>query len=308
MALAILACGRVGAQSSQVQARITDAVDVNDLVTLKGNTHQLARPEFDRGPAPSDLALNRMLLILTRSPEQEAALKTLLDQQQDKSSPNYHHWLTPQQFGQQFGPADSDIAEVTAWLGSYGFHDVHVANGRVAIEFSGSASQVQSAFHTSIHKFVVDGAEHWANASDPQIPAALAPVVAGVFTLHDFYKAPQIQVADEKFTATVAPGGRPQFTAGSGMHALVPADYWKIYNFGASPPDTFAVIAIVARSNINTEDVLAFHDFTFDQAFVPQVIVNGPDPGDLGGNEEAEAVLDSTWSAAAAPAAGLFLV
>ena len=307
-ALAILACGRVAAQSSQVQARITNATDVNNLVTLKGNTHQLARPEFDRGPAPLDLALNRMLLVLTRSPEQEVALKALLDQQQDKSSPNYHRWLTPQQFGQQFGPADSDIAQVTAWLESYGFHDVHVANGRVAIEFSGTASQLESAFHTSIHKFVFNGEEHWANASDPQIPAALAPVVAGVFTLHNFLKAPQIQLTDEKFTATVGPNGHPQFSSSSGLHALVPADYWRIYNFGASPPNTFAHIAIVARSNINTEDVLNFHNYTFDQAFVPQVIVNGPDPGDLGGGEEAEAVLDSTWSAAAAPSAPLFLV
>jgi hypothetical protein len=308
LTLAMLGGDRAAAQSSQVHARITDAINVNNLVTLKGNTHPLARLEFDRGPAPSDLALNRMLLVLTRSPEQESALKSLLDQQQDKSSPNYHRWLTPQQFGQQFGAADSDIAQVTAWLESYGFHDVHVANGRVAIEFSGTASRLESAFHTSIHKFVFNEEEHWANASDPQIPAALAPVVAGVFTLHNFLKAPQIQLADEKFTATVGADGHPQFSSGSGLHALVPADYWKIYNFGASPPDTFAKIAIVARSNINTEDVLNFHFYTFDQAFSPQVILNGPDPGDLGGNEEAEAVLDSTWSAAAAPSAGVFLV
>ncbi len=308
LTLATLAGGRSAAQSSQVQARITDVIDVNDLVTLKGNTHQLARLEFDRGPAPSDLALNRMLLVLTRSPEQESALKTLLDRQQDKSSPNYHRWLTPRQFGQQFGPADGDIAQVTAWLESYGFHDVHVANGRVAIEFSGSASQVQSAFHTSIHKFVYDGVEHWANATDPQIPAALAPVVAGVFTLHNFYKAPQIQLADAPIPATIGANGHPQFTSGSGVHALAPADYYKIYNFNPLQPFTDASIALVGRSNINVEDVINLHFFTFDQASIPQVLVNGPDPGDLGGNEEGEAVLDTTWAGAVAPTAFVTLV
>ena len=40
--------------------------------------------------------------------------------------------------------------------------------------------------------YVVNGVAHWANASDPQIPAALTPVVAGISTLHTFRKAPQI--------------------------------------------------------------------------------------------------------------------
>ena len=136
-------------------------------ITLKGNTHPLARPEFDRGPAPANLPLNRMLLVLSRSQEQEAALEALLDQQQDKSSPNYHNWLTPEQFGQQFGPADQDIQAVTSWLQTHGFQVNRVSNGRVVIEFSGTASQLQEAFHTEIHKYAVNGEEHWANFDRP---------------------------------------------------------------------------------------------------------------------------------------------
>ncbi|MGH9612533.1 MAG: protease pro-enzyme activation domain-containing protein, partial [Bryobacteraceae bacterium] len=122
--------------------RITQAVNENRLVVLKDNTHPLARAEFDRGAARVDLPMDRMLLVLKRSPEQDAALKDLLEKQQVKSSPEYHRWLTPEQFGQRFGPADQDIQTVTFWLRSHGFHVNNVAKGRTVIEFSGTAGQV----------------------------------------------------------------------------------------------------------------------------------------------------------------------
>lgn len=298
----ILSAARSAAQNNPAPARITRAIDENNLVALPGNVHPLARAQFDRGPAPPDLALNRMLLVLSRGPEQESSLQALLDQLQDKSSPQYHRWLTPQQFGQQFGPSDSDISQITSWLQIHGFHDIHVSNGRVTIEFSGDASQLQEAFHTSIHRYVVNGAEHWANANDPQIPAALAPVVAGVFTLHDFLKAPQSHAEPQAFTARVRAGNRPQFTGSSGLHALAPGDFYTIYNFNPIQIFADASVAIVARTNINVQDVRDFLEFTLNNAgSTPQVLVNGPDPGDLGGGEETEAVLDATWVTAAAP-------
>ena len=104
-----------------MRARVTQAVDMQNLVTLRGNVHPLARPEFDQGVAPDDLPMERMLLVLQRGADQEAALRQLLDDQQVKSSPLFHQWLTPEQFGQQFGPADSDLQAVTDWLASQGF-------------------------------------------------------------------------------------------------------------------------------------------------------------------------------------------
>src|SRR5215831_6919938 len=153
-------------------ARITDAVDEAKLTVLRGNVHPLAQKQFDQGPAPSAIPLHRMLLLLQRSPLQEHALVTLLDAQQDKSSPTYHKWLTPDEFGQQFGPTDADVQTVTTWLQLHGFQVARVSHGKGVIEFSGTAGQVQQAFHTSIHKYTVNGQDHWANANDPQIPSA----------------------------------------------------------------------------------------------------------------------------------------
>ena len=118
--------------------------------------------------------MNRMLLVLKRSPEQEHALRTLLDDQQDKASPRYHKWLTPDRIGTQFGPADQDLQIVTGWLQSHGFQVNRVSHGRNVIEFSGTENQIEQALHTSIHKYAVNGEEHWANASDPQIPDSIS--------------------------------------------------------------------------------------------------------------------------------------
>src|SRR5271157_1067300 len=147
------------AQTAKVAGRVTQPVDAKNLVTLRGNTHPLARPEYDQGAAPDSLPTERMLLVLKRSAEQEAALRSLLDEQQIKSSPNYHMWLTPEQFGEQFGPADADIQAITDWLTSQGFQVNRVGAGRTVIEFSGTAGTVRQAFHTEIHKFVMNGEE-----------------------------------------------------------------------------------------------------------------------------------------------------
>ncbi len=309
-----LASNFVSAQQSFVPpaSRIFQVVDEQILTPLKGNTHPLAQPRFDNGAAPLNLPMDRMLLVLRRSPEQQAALSKLLDDQQDKSSPNYHKWLAPDQFGQQFGPSDSDIQTVTSWLQSHGFEIGKVAKGRNVIEFSGTADMVQQTFHTAIHKFVVNGENHWANASDPQIPTALAPVVAGVHTLHNFVKKPMLRIGG-RVPATFNPGPPAHVTfTNPTIHALGPQDFATIYNI--SPVSQVGIngsgvsIALVGRTDINVQDVMDFRNF-FGLAFnPPQLISDGDSPGNLGGGEEMEAVLDTTWSGAIAPNASVKLV
>jgi subtilase family serine protease len=244
------------AQGNAIRVRVTDRVDLNRLATLAGNTHPLARAQFDQGAAPPDLSMNRILLVLKRSPEQESALQDLLSQQQTTSSANYHKWLTPDQFGQQFGVADADIQAVTSWLASFGFQSIKVARGKNVIEFSGTAAQVEAGLHTAIHRYQVNGESHWANSSDPQIPAALAPVIAGVVSLHDFHPRPAIVRSDRRFTVNATPGAIPQYDASGGTHALVPADFNTIYNIDSSTmTGSGATIAIIAVSNINPQDV-----------------------------------------------------
>jgi hypothetical protein len=297
---------------------VTQPEDLQTLVTLQGNTHFLARPEFDQGAAPDSLPMERILLVLQRSAEQDAALQKLLEEQQIKSSPNYHMWLTPEQFGEQFGPADADIQAVTDWLTSQGFTVTRVAAGRTVVEFSGTAGTVRQAFHTEIHKYVAKGEEHWANASDPQIPAALAPVVAGFASLNNFPRMPMLKRAGV-FSRSKATGEvKPLFTipGGKGVYyyALGPTDFATIYNvlplWQGSPAidGTGQTIAIVAGSNINISDVEDFRTLFGLPANDPQIIVNGVDPGVTMTDEETEADLDTEWSGAVAKNATIELV
>jgi len=306
----------VGQQSTAVPALVKQPIDLQKLVTLQGNVHPLARPEYDQGLAPDSLLTERILLVLRRSTQQEAALRKLLDQQQFKASPNYHMWLAPEEFGEQFGPAGADIQAVTDWLTSQGFQVSHVAAGRTIIEFSGTAGLVRQALHTEIHKYVVHGEEHWANASDPQIPAALAPVVAGFASLNNFPKKPMGRVLGT-FSKSKATGVvKPLFTYPQGngyLLAVGPGDFATIYNlnplYTAGTDGTGQTIAVVGQTNINIQDVEDFRTMFGLPANDPKIILNGPDPGILSSTgDEGEADLDVQWSGAVARGATIDFV
>jgi len=307
------------AQPAPRQPLINQPVMESQLTTLRGNTHPMARPQFDIGAAAPDLPMQRMLLVLKRSPQQDAALQKLLDDQQDKASPNYHKWLTPDEFGVQFGATDQDLQQISGWLQSHGLQVNRITHGRTVIEFSGVEAQVENAMHTSIHKFLVNGEEHWANTSDPQIPAALAPAVAGIVSLHSFYKKPQYHFTGVYAKSPVTGNVNlvsPEFTfpdqqsCGGNCFAVAPFDFATIYNllplWNSGIDGTGQSIAIVGRSNINIQDVRDFRSIFGLAVNDPTITLDGFDPGLTG--DEIEAAIDVQWSGAAAPQAAINLV
>ena len=319
------------AQQAAAHSLITQPVDETHLVTLRGNTHPLALPQFDIGQAPPDLPLNRMLLVLKRSDQQEHALRTLLDSQQDKNSSSYHRWLTPDEFGAAYGPSDQDLQTVTNWLQSHGLQVNSISHGKTVIEFSGVESQVEAAFNTQIHSYMLpNGEQHWANASDPQIPAALLPAVAGVRSLNNFPVQHFSQLAGvfsrNKATGQITPVN-PQITFPGGQcgvtpncYGLGPYDFATIYDVlnswnAATPIDgTGQTIAIVGETDINPQDVTAFRSFfglpAYGQPGGPalNIIHSGPAPGILTDGEESEADLDVEWSGGVAKGASVDFV
>jgi hypothetical protein len=272
-------------------ARIQQPIDESSRVALQGNARPLPKGAADLGPANASLPSGRMLLVLKRSAAEESELQQLLSGLQDKNSANYHKWLTPAQYAERFGVAAADAQTLTSWLQSHGFTVNKVSAGRTSIEFSGTVGQVQSAFHTSIHRYAVGGVEHLANSSDPAIPAALAPVVSGIVGLNDFFpKAAPIAAAHalyDKQTHTA----KPEFTTSAGGNLLYvgPADAATIYdtpnsynaNFksGQSYLGNNITIAVVGDANINPSDVANYRSFFGLPANPPQVIIDGNDPG-----------------------------
>ena len=299
-------------QKARVLARVTDTVDDTNRTVLHGNVHPKARAEFDRGAVADAQPVTRILLVLQRSAEQEAALRQLMEQQQSKNSPNYHAWLTPEQFGRQFGPADADVQAVTDWLTAHGFQNIKVTKGKVVLEFSGNAGQVRNAFGTEIHEFNVKGEEHFANVSDPQIPAALAPVVRGIRSLHNFHPKAQARQLGS-FRRMETGEIRPLFTytdANGQFFGVGPADFAAIYSVPTTLTGAGTSIAIVGQSNINLQDVTDFRAMFGLPAYTSgqlNVILNGPDPGLVDG-DEGESDLDVEWAGAVAPAATINFV
>lgn len=317
----------VFAQSNEFErplARITETVDNAKLATLRNEVHPLIARSVDKGPVNGALQLDRLTLLLKRSDAQQQALTKLLAEQQDVSSPNYHRWLTPQEFGARFGVADSDIQQVTAWLESQGFKVDHVANGRGFIEFSGNAQQVASAFHTSMRQYSVNGEAHIANATNLSIPAALAPVVASVSSLNNFRSRPLHTNIAGRVTGTKGDAGSQPaitFDKNNQQHGLVPSDYAAIYNiqsvYNAGVTGSGKTIAVVGRSNINPATLANFRSLFIPSSFNTgnnSTVLNGPDPGVLASvgvacttqadcGERDEALLDNEWSSAVAPGA-----
>ena len=307
---------QASAQNTNVQSRITQVVDESKLTVLKGNTYPLARPEFDQGAAPASQVMETMMLGLKRSPAQEAALEKLMAEQTDKSSSNFHKWLTPVEFGKQFGPSDQDIQIVTSWLQSHGFQSVEVSNGRTVIEFGGNAGQVQRAFHTPIHNYFVNGKEHYANASDPAIPTALTAVVTGVVYLHNFHKKPMyVPGHSRKSAGTGSPSALYTFAGGcdadNNCYGVGPTDFATIYDvtplWNAGIDGTGQNIAVVGQSDVVMQDISAFRSVFGLPARAPQKVLAGTDPGIVNG-DETESDLDLEWSGAVAKGATIMFV
>ena len=199
--------------AASVPDRITQPINEAQLVTLQRNTRPEANARNDRGAVSDGFDIDHIFLLLQRSPEQEQALDKLIDQLNDRNSPNFHHWLTADEFGQRFGVAPEDIDTITDWLESHGFRVNRVYPSRMLIDFSGTAGQLREAFHTEIHQLEVNGEPHISNMSDPQIPAALAPVVKGIFSLNDFKPHPMYKPTTQyTFAGCASSADRPNGT------------------------------------------------------------------------------------------------
>lgn len=271
---------------AQATPRITSPVESSALVSLPGQVHPWARAQFDRGPAPANLS-GRMLLVLKRSPEQQSALQSFLASQQDPTSPNYHKWLTPEDFGKRFGVADSDVQTVTSYLSAQGMSVGRIYGGHMAIEVGASAAQIKSTFKTEIHSYSVAGKTYYANNSNPKIPAALSSVVSGFAALNNFKAAggsgAGTQATLNAATHTLTPLYTTTNSAGATIYGVSPADLAADYGIPAATAQGLGgknvKVGVVGDSDINISYINNYRTIFGLGANPPVVVVDGNDPG-----------------------------
>jgi uncharacterized protein (TIGR03437 family) len=280
------------------QSRITQRIDNAQRVTLRGNTHPRAIPPNDLGRVAPALQISFVTLNLAISDSQQADLDNLLAEQQNPASPNYHNWLTPQQYADRFGVSPADLATIEQWLRGQGLAIAGVAQGRNWVAVSGTAAQLETAFSTELHNYAVDGETNFANSTDPSVPAAIASVVRSIRGLNDFRMKPAIV--------------KPRFTSPHSNHYLAPNDFATIYDilpaYSAGINGSGQTIVIAGQTAINLSDIQQFQSNFNIPANLPQtLLVPGSNQG-ISSDDLGEADLDIEWSGAVARNATIIYV
>ena len=307
---------RAVAVALAVPALALVAQSTQSSVRLQGNVRPEATVQNDMGPVDDGLPLEHILLQLQPDPERQVALDAWMAGLEDRNSPNYHHWLTAEEFGARFGLPAEELEQVTDWLSANGLVVHGVYPNRLTVDFSATAGQMRTVFETEMHAYLVDGVRHVANASDPAVPLALAPWIAGIVSLHDFRPQPQLRTKAHKQIAGT-------FTIGSGVaaeYAVTAADVATIYNltplFKAGYTGKGETIAVIEDSDLHSgADWSAFRAAFGLSAYTtgkleqvhpaPMTGANNcADPGAVTGWDE-EPALDAEYASTAAPGAAI---
>ncbi len=278
--------------------RIAQAIDRSNLVIVPGSARPLAKANLDMGRVAGSLPLNGVSLVFKPSPAQQSALELLLREQQDRSSPNYHKWLTPEQYADRFGMTPQDIAKVSAWLRSEGFTPGRFARSRTQISFAGTAAQVEAVFHTQLHHYLIDGEMHFSNATEVSVPAAIAGTVRAVRNLSSL--RPKAHYTNN----------------GAGAHSIAPDDFATIYDlkplYQANLDGTGQSIAVLGQTEIHVSDIDAFRSAaglpaTTPSNFVEHQVPNSGNP-DIIPLNLTDADIGIEWSQAVARNATIIYV
>lgn len=325
LAIALLIVSSLSSLSYAAAAdRIAGPLNRGRTVRLIGNVHRNAQPQFDQGPVDPAMRLGTITLLTVPTAAQLQALTQLLAQQQDRRSPNFHKWLTPEQYADRFGLSSNDMQKMSAWLKSQGFSMIQPARGRNWISFTGTAARVESAFGTEIHRYNVHGELHFANATDPVVPAALAGIVTGMRGLHDFLPRP-LGIRKNPELSRYA---RPYYDSSVLGDLVAPGDIATIYDinalYNAGFDGTGQKLAVMGQTDIYLSDITNFRtgfglspiSCTTDSNGVitacddPHLsyVLDGTDPTVKSNGDLSEADLDLEWSGAVARGAQLIYV
>ncbi len=288
------------------KARVTSKVDDSKRTTLHGHVPAVARKGMDLGRVEPSTPVEHLIMMLKSDEDQKREIRRIIDEQQDKHTKNYHQWTTPEEFGEHFGVHDSDIAQITAWLGSHGLSVESVNKSKRVLHFSGTVGQLEGAFHTQMHYLLMpNGETHVSNDRDISVPTALKDVIAAVPTLNDFFRK------SHKVDGTPVPIGRnsrmkpgPRFTSSSSAHLVSAGDFATIYNtaplLAQGINGSGIKIGIVGRSDILLDDVETYRAVSGLPANDPVFIHAGQDAGTLPG-DDSESDLDVEISGGVAP-------
>ncbi len=202
--------------------------------TLHGHLVPALKHVHPNGPTAG---AHKLQLGIALSPRNANGLKALIAQQNDKTSPLYHQYLTPAEYNQQFAPTQATVDTVVAFLRSQGLHVGSVSSNRLLIHADAPVSVVEHAFQTQLSDFTFDGRTVFAPTVEPSVPDALAGMIVSVEGLNNagiYHPLRQTSTSGNNGPVTIGP--KPKVitpNAGSFSGYYTPADLRTAYDMNS---------------------------------------------------------------------------
>ena len=275
---------------------------------LHGSVLPAAALSTDQGLLPATTKIPDLQIYLRPGAAQQIALAQLIADQHSSDSPLYHHWITPREFGEQFGVSSANEVKIRSWLTQQGFTNIALSSSRTVVTFRGTAAQVAAAFRSPLHRVSWHGAAHYSNLTNITIPQDIAPLIQSVRGLNDFHLQPQSVKVNTKHVRT-------DFTSTgyNGVYGLAPGDIATIYDlnplYDEGIDGTGMSAVVVGASDLDLSDIDAYRSAFNLPANTPSLVLipTSTDPGTVD-PLEVEADIDLELLGAVAPNAHLIYV
>ena len=244
---------------------------------------------------------------LTMALRNRAELARLLADQQNPASPEYHRWLTPDEFTSRFGPTDADLARVARWLKKESFTVKSTDASTREVSFTGTVAQAENVFAVKIAA-TADG-RLYSNTTDPAVPADLAPLIESIHGLDNMlHSKPAVHRVPKRDSSASSPDAIVNDVG----PAFGPADIYTFYDEtpllkGGTDGSGTGCIAVVEDSNIDMPAADAFNTQfglpALSAANFNIVLVDNTDPGQNA--DEDETMVDVNYSHTLAPGSNI---
>ncbi|HZS75259.1 MAG TPA: S53 family peptidase [Ktedonobacteraceae bacterium] len=177
--------------ASLLAMHLTVRASSDQHVLFQQQTAPLLKHAQQLGAADANQQLQLSIGLQLRNADQ---LDTLLSDIYNPQSPQYHQYLTPDQFEQLFAPTPGDVQQVVSFLQNSGLTVTGIAPNNLLIDATGTVARASAAFHIQINNYRVGSRVFYANATPPTLPASVSSLISSIGGLdnsikfHPFYQ------------------------------------------------------------------------------------------------------------------------
>lgn len=272
---------------------------------------------IDRGPLPEQERQTPISVTLTLALPGRLEAEKLQQAIYTPGAPDYHHFLTAEQFVARFGPSDADVGKVAAALAEYGLAAERTT--ATTLKVTGMPADLERAFSTTLHRYEVAAHGHGpgytfrAPASRPTLPAEISREVAAVIGL-DNRPAAYSQVKTLPPAVRPAPPGTKPLRPGKTFGNLTVIDVANQYDvnplYASGITGSGRTIGIMTLASFTPSDAFAYWaalGLTVNPNRITIVNVDGGPgaPSDASGSDET--AIDVEQSGGLAPGANMIV-